>query len=123
MSSNDNWEWLAPLTPEQVDELTRAWFGPEKVERIKTLIADAPDFYESESVELEPSDQGLLGGNQMMHRMTWTGVNGQKFDEEVPDIWIAGMCSQRPCTVEQALAYWRWMSEMDAKSLDIESTI
>ena len=50
----------------------------------------------------------------MQHRITWTSSTGQKFDESIPDIWLAGFCTKNRCTVEDAIAYWRSQSELGA---------
>ena len=48
----------------------------------------------------------------IMHRITWTSKTGHKFDEEIPDIWLAGFCTSNQCTVQDAVAFWMSQSEM-----------
>lgn len=46
------------------------------------------------------------------HKMKWTSATGVVFEEMVPDIWIAGFCTNHKCTAEEALAFWRWQTEL-----------
>jgi len=32
--------------------------------------------------------------------------------EEIPDIWLAGFCTGNNCSVQDAIAYWVWQSDL-----------
>ena len=84
--------------------------GMSRSSRQAAAVVDALAVSEADTAEGAASTTERHGGPT--RHMTWTATDGRKFSEDVPDIWLAGMC-RNGMTTQEALAYWRWMSEHD----------
>jgi hypothetical protein len=68
----------------------------------------APDKNPESNVELGPSRPD--------HRIKWTDAEGHKYDEKIPDIWLAGQMGTMARSMDEALATWQSQSEMARKA-------